>query len=1117
MRHYLALPVCALTLWLASVPALPAGPDRTAAVSTRVARLHTLKSAFFLRPPPPLPRLRHLAQAQGQPGQEEAPPSGPKVPDEAIKAEMEKRWGDAERIYRDILSQQPDRVDLQLRLVDVLAAAGKKQEAAQALARAADLRPDDADLQLHASEAFAAVEKPADALRYVDRALRLRPNDLDVHQRRAQLSVWAGDYTQAVESLKVLGQANPNDAKLKRDLAQVLVWHGHSDEAAKVLSDFVAQHPDKDALLDLAHIQSANGDTDAAEQTLQRFREAGGDEETYKQELAKVQSDINAPIKAENEKRYADAERMYRAILAHDPGRADVLARLGDLLAVEGKPLDAAQAIAQAADQKADDADLQVKASEGFAAAAKPEDALRYLDKAIALRPADEVLQQHRAQLLTWLGKYAEAEQTLKKLVAANPGNADFKRDLGRVLMYEHKLPEAAAMLSQYLEAHPEDKEGLLDLARVEAARHNTKATGELLQRYRTAGGDEQTFKQELAKEIGAPKGPPGPVRRPAAARAPRGVAAGGPSPAGPAPPVPPEVIKAEQAKRYGEAARLIRGLLAAQPNRVDLWVRLSQVYAADKKGLLAAQALGKAADLAPANGKLQLQASEAYGAVDRPAEALRYVDRALAVSPNDLALHKRRVQVANWAGQYAEAEESLRFMIAANPGDLTLQRDLARVLNWEGHIQEAAAMFEAYLAQQPTDPEALIELARIRIGQGDFDTGLALLERYRAAGGEELTYQHELSLMLAWGGRPYGALTIAEAGLARDPNDFTFHFARSVALNNGYETGLALQEADRLAQLRPNAPELVGLRRILDIAQRPYMQLDLGGHWESDNVSTQLVDLSYHQPIADGWWAFVGGHSDFTQAVRGSQFAPVGGGTTTDLGGGYVGAQARLSFATLGTLRVGGSQTTNGRTTPTYQAAIDSRVSDELRVQLSNVRDFYPISPRSLSRGVTRMDSTAQLTFTPDLAWTVGLIAQEGELSHDNHGWRVYLAPRRAIIRTEDWNVDLGVTGNWYGYSRKPILDGYYSPSLYQYYAGTAYIYYKLSDESGLALNIAYGVNRDETIPSYKFTQDYTAEATFGALSEWMLKLRAAYTNHGANGPGFSAESVGMTLVKRF
>jgi hypothetical protein len=233
--------------------------------------------------------------------------------------------------------------------------------------------------------------------------------------------------------------------------------------------------------------------------------------------------------------------------------------------------------------------------------------------------------------------------------------------------------------------------------------------------------------------------------------------------------------------------------------------------------------------------------------------------------------------------------------------------------------------------------------------------------------------------------------------------------------------------------------------------------------------------------------------------------------------GGGYLGTQARLDFATIGTARLGATVTGRGETEMTWQAGLDRRFSDELRLQVANIRNLQIISPRSISLGITRIDTAAQLTFTPDLLWTVAATVQEGELSDNNHFWRGFLAPRRAVVRTQHLNVDLGISGNWYGYSRNPPLDGYYSPSFYRNYVMSGYFYYKMSDEDGLSFIMSYGVNKDEFMKSYKFTQDYTAEATFGALSDWMVKIRGGYTNHGALGPNFSAENVGLTLVRRF
>ena len=128
----------------------------------------------------------HLSQAETRSIPAAPDTASPVIPEDALKAEIERRWDDVERLYRDLLAKAPKRVDLLLRLVDVLAVQNKRVEAAETLAQAADLKPQDADLQLHASEALGAADRPTDALRYTVHALAMRPTDQALHRRRGR-------------------------------------------------------------------------------------------------------------------------------------------------------------------------------------------------------------------------------------------------------------------------------------------------------------------------------------------------------------------------------------------------------------------------------------------------------------------------------------------------------------------------------------------------------------------------------------------------------------------------------------------------------------------------------------------------------------------------------------------------------------------------------------------------------------------------------------------------------------------------------------------------------------------------------------------------------------------
>lgn len=1080
------VPWCVLSLCFASAPALSAGPDFLGQLesdsrwaSTRAAATTALPSDTAR------PRPEAALTAQAQPATEPAastPSVGADPAEAALKAEMESRWGDAERLYREMLTGEPQRVELLLRLSDVQAAQGKRPEAARTLARAADLRPGDVDLQRRASEAFGAADALAEAARYNDRALALRPDDRGLLRRRAQLSTWAGDLTQAAAALRKLIEADPGDQALKRELGQI-----------------------QDTLLARAHNLSEQGDKGAALRLLDQYRDAGGDDETYHRERAQAEADPNAPLRAEMEKRWDEAERLYREALAKEPDRVDLLLRLADVLAVQGKRLDLARALGQAADLRSEDGDLQLRASEAFAVADRPADALRYVDRTLAVRPGDLDLHRRRAQLGPWAGQYPQAEESLRILLKANPDELTLQRDLGRILSWQGQLNAAVKLLSDYVAQRPADKDALLDLARLQAVRGNADAAANLLKRYRDAGGEELTYQRERERLRAPVRGrPPAAARRPALGAA--------------SSKVPPAALRAEIGKRWGEAERVYRDILRKEPNRVDLLFRLADVLVAQRKRLEAAQTLARVADLRPEDADRQLRASEAFAVADRAVDALHYVDRALAVRPGDLGLHRRRAQLAIWAGKNPEAEESLRLLIQADPNELTLRRDLGRVLGWQGHSDISAELLSEYVAQRPMDKDAVLDLARMQAARGNSDAAVNGLERYREIGGDESIYRRDLALFLAWAGRPRAVLELAEAGLANDPSDFQYRFARAVALKDGFEYGSALTEVGRLAQLRPGAPELDGLRRSIEVPWRPYLQLDTNPYHGSDGIFSVGSELSYSQPVGDAWWATAGGGAGYFSATPGTVFAPIQGGTFMARGSGWLGAQARLDYGTMGSLRAGATATGRGGAEPIWQASIDNRWSDSLRVQLLNTRDLQTVSPRSISLGIMRIDTEAQLTYTPDLLWTTVAIAREAEFSDGNRYLRGYLAPRRAVLRTQDWNVDLGVSGNFYSYRDYPPQNGYYAPSFYQQYAANTYVYYKMSDDDGVSLVVTVGAHKDETMNSFKLSTGLYTEATFGLLSDWMCKVRAGYTNSGSSaGRNFSAEAAGLTLVRRF
>ena len=253
----------------------------------------------------------------------------------------------------------------------------------------------------------------------------------------------------------------------------------------------------------------------------------------------------------------------------------------------------------------------------------------------------------------------------------------------------------------------------------------------------------------------------------------------------------------------------------------------------------------------------------------------------------------------------------------------------------------------------------------------------------------------------MAWAGRSRDALALAEQGLAANPSDDRLLFARTVALRDGYEYGLALADVERLSRLRGEAKDVGVLQRTVEILERPYVQFDLSGRHESDGITVLASEVSFTQPISEAWWMMTGGSAAHLTARSGSAFGPIGGGSFMAEGGGWIGAQTRLAYGAIASARLGEATSGKGGPRTTWQASLDNRSSDDFRLQLVNLRDFQIVSPRSLSLGITRIDTIAQVTYTPDLSWTVVGIGQEAELSDHNRLLRASLAPRHAVFQT--------------------------------------------------------------------------------------------------------------------
>ncbi len=125
--------------------------------------------------------------------------------------------------------------------------------------------------------------------------------------------------------------------------------------------------------------------------------------------------------------------------------------------------------------------------------------------------------------------------------------------------------------------------------------------------------------------------------------------------------------------------------------------------------------------------------------------------------------------------------------------------------------------------------------------------------------------------------------------------------------------------------------------------------------------------------------------------------------------------------------------------------------------------------------------------------------------------------APRKAMVRSQNHKLDVGVRAWLYGFD-KDTHHGYYSPELYESYMGTVFYTYKQSQDNEYTLMGAAGAIKDNTMNGYEFGYSIDGVARIGIYDDIYLILRAGYTNNSRSlGPNYSGSYAGFSLKYRF
>jgi predicted O-linked N-acetylglucosamine transferase (SPINDLY family) len=181
--------------------------------------------------------------------------------------------------------------------------------------------------------------------------------------------------------------------------------------------------------------------------------------------------------------RLAEAEDLYRQVLAQQPANPDALHLAGVLHTQRGDPAAGLRLLRQAVSRRPDAPIFHNNLGKALADAGDWAAAMASHERAIALEPRYAEAHYNLGVTLAALGNMAGAEQAYRRVLALAPDDFRARNNLAVVLQGLGRLDEAEAGLRAVLDAQPADAEALVNLGSLYRARGNSTAAAEYYRR----------------------------------------------------------------------------------------------------------------------------------------------------------------------------------------------------------------------------------------------------------------------------------------------------------------------------------------------------------------------------------------------------------------------------------------------------------------------------------------------------------------------------------------------------------------------------------------------------------------------------------------------------------
>ena len=203
------------------------------------------------------------------------------------------------------------------------------------------------------------------------------------------------------------------------------------------------------------------------------------------------------------------------------------------------------------------------------------------------------------------------------------------------------------------------------------------------------------------------------------------------------------------QGRRLREAERLLRQVLAADPNHADALFFLGSIASDVGRKAEAERLLGQAIARKPLEAAFLVSLANVLQSMGRGEEAARYYHRALKLRPDFAEVHVNLGHLHRSSGRLDEAHAAYRRALAIRPALLAARLGRAGVIRDSGEPDRALEEYRRILADFPAAADARYDLANFLHERGDHDGAIAHYEQVLQLAPDHVPARNNLAALL--------------------------------------------------------------------------------------------------------------------------------------------------------------------------------------------------------------------------------------------------------------------------------------------------------------------------------------------------------------------------------